>query len=52
MKTKLHNCYLYAGPMSGLVWSLVGGSVSGSLQGPKIVFFVVLLGESLSPSGP
>ena len=48
MKNKLHLCYICAGHKSSLVCSLVGDSVSESLQGPNIVDSVGLLGEFVS----
>jgi hypothetical protein len=53
MKTKLPIWYICSGSL-GPAWdhSLVGGSVSGSPQGPRLVESVGLSVESLSSSSP
>jgi hypothetical protein len=53
MKTKLHICYkCVGGPSPVPAYSLVGGSVSVNLHGPRLVDSVGLLVESLSPPAP
>lgn len=52
MKTKLHICFICSGALApALVCSLVGCSVLGTSQGPRLVDFIGLLMESLSPLG-
>ena len=49
MKTKIPICYICVGDLSSAhALSLVGASVSGSLQGSKLIDFVGLSMESLS----
>ena len=53
MRTKLHICYICRGWDLGpdYVYSLVGGSVSESPQGSRLVDSFVFLVESVSPLG-
>ena len=53
MKIQLHICYTYAGVLGPTcVCTLVGGLVSESPQGPRLVDSVVLSVELPSPLGP
>ena len=54
MKTKLHICYTYVWRVldTAHVCSLVGGSVSESPEGSRLIDTVGFSVEFLSPSGP
>ena len=50
MKTKLHNCYIYAeGLGQSCIYPLVGGYVSMNPYGPRLVDSVGFIMVSLTP---